>query len=181
MKRFFKIMCYVGILFTMSSCAYQPIYGTKKSQTGKASETSASKGLSEIEIANIPDRVGQILRNDLIDRINYNGYSSETRYLLQIGLAESRSDLGLKRDGSSSLYVYKITANVTLSDKKTGKVLKRFTTSSESTVNVIREQFSILAASETGRKRALKLVADGIINRLSIYFSTHLTEEKVKR
>jgi len=160
------------IVLCLTACSYQPMYSGKKDSSEKTFEKPASQGLSEVEVANIPDRAGQILRNDLIDRINYIGYSDKTNYLLTIKLSETRDDLGLKKDDTSSLYVYKMTANAALRDKRTGKIVKKFTVKAESTVNVIREQFSILVASETGRKRALKQIADIIINRLGLYFST---------
>ncbi len=160
------------MMIMLSSCAYHPMYGKTHGNGHTKISRAGSHGLSEVEIANISDRAGQILRNDLIDRINYAGYSDKTYYLLEVSLSETRTNLGIKVDNTSSLYVYKINAKARLRDKQTGKIVKSFTVKAESTVNVIKEQFSILMASETGRKRALKQVADQIVNRLGLYFST---------
>ena len=83
----------ISIMLLLSSCAYQPMYGKTHDQNMRA----GSKGLSEVEVANIPNRAGQILRNDLIDRINYAGYSDKTNYILTAGLMESRTSLANRR------------------------------------------------------------------------------------
>ena len=50
------------LCFICGACGFQPVYGVNKHQA-----TGVEQFMAATEIANIPDREGQILRNHLID------------------------------------------------------------------------------------------------------------------
>ena len=70
-----------GLLLSLTllpGCGYQPLYGAN---------TPAAQQLPLVQINNIPDRLGQQLRNSLIDRFYRDGRPASPEYTLDISLS----------------------------------------------------------------------------------------------
>ena len=67
-----KILITIASILLLSACGFSPMYGANSSKNNTAIKTE----LTDIEIALIPDREGQYLRNALIDRFYIPQYGS---------------------------------------------------------------------------------------------------------
>jgi LPS-assembly lipoprotein len=146
----------------VSACGFHPLYA------GGKGDAVASK-MADVAIGNIPDRSGQILRNNLLDRMHPKGESGETRYSLSVALSEARSDLGLQRDASSTyarLYVY---ARFTLQDQKTGELLLDQTSTVITSFSLPSGGFVNLVSEADARDRALAEISDEIATRIAVF------------
>ena len=72
-------------LALLAACGFEPLHAPRN---GGGSVPAA---LATVQIANIPDRSGQILRNYLRDEINPYGVPGNPRYRLDIFLTEPAS------------------------------------------------------------------------------------------
>lgn len=151
----------VGALATLTAglggCGgYQPLYGSGAGVPG------AAERLARVEIPIIPDRKGQMLRNNLIDRFYHSGYPAQTDFALKVDVTTDTSRLALRSDASTERYNVNTSASFQLIDKKTGKTVLSSSSRAEIGVNSLSEQYGYIAAIDNALNRALVLIADDI-------------------
>lgn len=148
----------------LTACGFRPLYGER------ANSPAATQYMAAIEIAPIPERIGQELQNHLRVRLNPRGTPANTKYRLQTRLNEIRTDLAIRDDASATLANLQLIANYTLHDAASNDVLytgqSRFTAS----YNLVRSQFANLIAEDDARNRAVEAISDDMRVRLGIYF-----------
>ncbi len=127
--------------------------------------------LAQLDIAPIPGRVGQRLRNELIYQSTGGGLAQEPVYRLEIVIRESLTPTLVQQDGNSSGSVYNLNTTfrlVRLSDKSVAL-------QGQSTGRVAFQRFdSVFAnvrAREDAEDRAAKTVGDELKGRLAAYLS----------
>jgi len=147
---------------------FRPLYASS-SITGS---TSASEKLAKMEVAPIPGRVGQRLRNELIFQATGTGNEAyQPAYRLEIVLKESISATLVQIDGNSSGSVYNLNATfrlVRLDDKSIalqGQSYGRIAFQRFDSV------FSNVRARKEAEDRAARTVAEDLKSRLAAYLS----------
>jgi len=150
----------------LTACGFTPVYGTHNSDDNSPTATA----LNQVAIDNIPNREGQMLRNDLIDRMYGKGRPHNALYHLSIVLTEAPQDLGIQANATSTRSLLDTTANYSLTDAK-GKNLLNGTAHSVTSYNKLSDQYASLIASEGASERTIKEVSEQIVNRLSLYFA----------
>ncbi|MGB4100697.1 MAG: LPS assembly lipoprotein LptE [Alphaproteobacteria bacterium] len=154
-------------LLALTACGFHPLYATS-GLGGK----NVDAALGQVQIASIPNREGQELRNLLIDRLQHRGRPVEPQYDLTITLQESQSDLGIRTDATSARSQLAMTARYSLTARATAQPVLSAIATSTVGYNKLDAQYSNLAAQEDARRRALSEVSDQITSRLSLYFGT---------
>lgn len=147
-------------LLAASGCGFRPLYG-------KAGGSDAPV-LSTIQINQIPDRVGQILRNLLLERLAPKGVARRTDYTLSVTLTETKRDLAIRKDETATRANLIVTAAFSLTAERQPN-RGSFTGSATSTnsYNVLRSDFATLSAEKNARDRALNTIADEIRVRVA--------------
>lgn len=153
-------------LLLLSSC-YRPMYGGK-SWGGEASVSETR--LQAVDIANISNEDGQILRNALIDRMYGAGRPDKTSTQLSVKLSSVIEDLGLQKDATTLRKKITYTANYTLTDKTTGKTLLNTKSLAFGSYNYIDAQYASLNSKESAQERALRELANLIVTRILVYY-----------
>jgi len=132
---------------------------------------NVNEKLAQLEIAPIPGRVGQRLRNELIYQSTGGGLAQEPVYRLEVVIRESLTPTLVQQDGNSSGSVYNLNTTfrlVRLSDKSVAL-------QGQSTGRVAFQRFdSVFAnvrAREDAEDRAAKTVGDELKGRLAAYLS----------
>lgn len=156
------LTCIAGPL-VLAGCGFQPLYGTRTDQASGAE-------LSSIRINPIQDRIGQQLRNQLIDQIQPRG-AQDVRYTLDVKLAERRSDLSVLRDASTTIASVTVIAEYTLTNLRQNAVVLRETISSEISYTALAGGFTTLVSESDAREKATRQVGDQIATRLSLFFT----------
>jgi len=152
-------------LALLTGCGFQPVYGTAT----RGGDGSA--GLSNIRINPIADRPGQILRNHLLDQMQPQGLADKPRYVLDVNLSETRHDLGIQRDATTTLARLVVNAGWRLSDAETGQKITDGRSQSVVSYTMARSGFTNIVTEGDTRERALKEIADDITTRL-VAFTT---------
>ena len=145
---------------------FRPLYA---SSTLNGSDVNEK--LAQLQVAPVPGRVGQRLRNELIFQSTGGGYAAEPIYRLEIVLTESISATLVQIDGNSSGSVYNLKAKfrlVRLDDRSVAL-------EGDSYGRVAFQRFDSVFANVRARKdaenRAARNVADDMKSRLAAFLS----------
>jgi LPS-assembly lipoprotein len=156
----------VAIIVTgLGGCGFRPLYG----------ETAADKDVpadfSAVAIAPIPDRVGQELRNYLLDMLTPRGRPRNPVYTLNVSLKESISDLAIDSSGLATRANLRLDATYALVKDETGQSLVNGTSLAVSSYNLVTNDFSNLTAQNDARSRSALHIARQIRARLGAFFA----------
>ena len=149
------------------SAGFQPLYGT--SSIGGA---ATQEKLASVDIAPIPGRVGQRIRNELIFQATGGGSPSPPQYRLDIAIREFVISTLVQVDGNAGGQIYNIEASynlVRLSDKKVVAHGKSFGRASFDRVTSI---FANVEARQDAENRAAQSVGEELRTRLLAVLST---------
>jgi LPS-assembly lipoprotein len=156
----------VGIALGLSACGFRPLYEAKDDPA-----MAPIGQMATIQIAPLPDRMGQQMHNLLRDRLNPAGQPLEPAYTLDIRLSESRTELGIRKDETATRANLNLSAQFTLNSTRSGGRLYSDRVRSVSSYNILTSPFATGFAEDDARARALRELADAIQTRLGIFFS----------
>jgi LPS-assembly lipoprotein len=147
---------------------FHPLYATSPLVGG----TATAAKLASLEIAPIPSRVGQRLRNELIFQTTGGGNEAlNPAYRLEIVVTESISATLVQVNGNSSGSIYNLNAKfrlIRIADKSVAL-------QGESNGRIMFERFESVYSNVRARKeaedRAATTVAEDLKSRLAAYLS----------
>lgn len=154
----------LGLLFALAACGFQPLYGTR---TGSGEAVSAD--LAAIAVSPIEDRQGQQLRNFLLDRLTPAGKSGRSLYTLDVVLTRTVTELGYRKDETTTRAQITITADFIL--KEGDKTRLHNASRAVASYNILEARFASVMAERDAETRALRQIADDIRTRLALHFS----------
>lgn len=153
-------------LLLLSACGWHTVYGAHNSDDNSVVATQ----LNQISIENIPDRKGQILRNDLIDLMYGKGRPSQPLYTLSTKIRSTEEDVGQLQDATSTLTLMNMYADYDLK-LPNGTVVLHGTAHSVTSFGKLNDEYGTLAAREDAISRTLNEVSEQMLTRISMYFS----------
>ena len=103
----------------LSACGFEPLYGPHSSI--EAPEVEAH--LAQIKVPQSTNRIGQILRNHLLDKLNPSGEPTDPKAHLHIDVTLAKNSTSLRRDGTTQRFNMVATAQIILRDKDNKKIL----------------------------------------------------------
>jgi LPS-assembly lipoprotein len=146
----------------LGGCGFHPLYSEKAMETEEPA-------LAAIIVMPIPDRIGQQLELSLREALNPHGLSVEPRYRLNTLLTQTRVDLGIQRDASSTRGRVDVYVTLTLSDYKSGKSVYSARTQSTSAFNVLQDAYAAQVAESDAGTRTVRDLTIEIRTRLSLF------------
>lgn len=147
------------------------MYGTQSAAT-----EAVSVSLPNIDIASIPDRDGQYLRNLLMDRLYTHGRPDEAPYTLTFTkLSKNIVNLGIQKDATATRAQIQITAHMELVDKSTGKAVLQRDLKTVGAYNLLDDQLSTLMSQQNITDSILQEMRDDAVTELSLYFRRRAT------
>ncbi|HEX9751939.1 MAG TPA: hypothetical protein VGA46_00645 [Methyloceanibacter sp.] len=150
----------------LAGCGFQPLYGGTTAGGAKLAEVMAA-----VEIAPIPGRVGQKLRNELIFTNTGGGYAAPTRYKLDIAIKESVTDELVQITGDATGQVYQIEATFKLINPSNGQVLFVGKALSRAAYNRFQEIFANVRARYDAEDRAARTVSESIKTQVAAFLA----------
>ena len=158
----------VGLTALIPGCGFHPVYGVRGGTTSPARH---EMGL--IDVALLPDRAGQLLRQALQQRLAEPGEALAKRYELSVSYGITSDSIGTQRDSTITRIRQTGTAVWSLKMLDTSRTV--VTSGAARTldgVNVIDQQyFEADLASETAQRRIAEAIADQITLQLGSYFA----------
>jgi LPS-assembly lipoprotein len=149
-------------LLPLGACGFHPLYSE---ETLAADEPA----LAAIVVVPIADRIGQQLELSLREALNPRGISVEPRYRLTALLTETRVDLGIQRDASSTRGRVDVYVTLTLTEYKSGKSVYNARTQSTSAFNILQDAYAAQVAEEDARTRTVRDLSVEIRTRLALF------------
>lgn len=161
------ITCLIALSGGMlSACSFKPLYGT--TQTNQKLQDV----LSTIQVAEVPGRVGQAVRNELIFRFTGGGNPGIPQYKLVMIVRESVTSQLVRRDGDIQGQFYELTTNFQLFSHSNPKepILKGVSIAKAA----FRDNESVYANVRSrvdAENRAAKTAAEDLQGRISAFLS----------
>lgn len=151
------------LLLALQGCGFQPLYAERAG-------TTTTQTLAAVDVGIIRDRTGQMLRNELLDRMNPRALNLTPQYNLAVELAESRQNLAVRRDDTATLANLILSANYTLTAIDGSEVLAGSVRSFNS-YDISSSDFATIAAEADARARAARDLADDITIRIGVFLA----------
>jgi LPS-assembly lipoprotein len=153
---------------TLGACTLRPLLHTTNDE-GVRSELEA------ISIVGLDDRLGQLVRNALLDELNPTGVEVPSRYILDVDLRRSATALGIQLDNVITRYNLTLTARFELLDPESGQVLYESQVRRIASYNVSLQPYATLAAEVDAERRIAREVGDNISTLLAVHFAQQAT------
>jgi LPS-assembly lipoprotein len=151
----------------LSGCGFQPLYGSAAVTGG----TGVGDQLAAIDIQEIPGRVGQVVRNELVFKTTGGGESSESLYRLEIALREAARSTLVEIDGDAKGLVFALTANFKLTRRSDNAVVMTGRAEARAAYQKVESIFANIRARRDAEDRAAKMIADSIRTRIAAKLS----------
>lgn len=147
----------------LAGCGFQPLYGDRG--VGAA----AAEKLETVDIAPIPDREGQKLRNLLIDRFYTVSRPAQTRYRLDASINAVEQKLALQKDASAVRAQLLVNVPYRLIDTANGQVVFQSSSRSMISYNILEQHYAGVLTVENAYDRALLEISNDLASRVAMF------------
>jgi len=155
-------------LALLPGCGFQPLYGNQASSGAIAPELGA------IEINEIGEgterRIGQILKNELIDHFTAGQGRLPTRYRLLVEIDQSTAALQIQSNDTITRFNLVLIADFALYDSTSAALLYSSTARATGSYDVVESEYATLVAEQATAEDAARELSSTITNLLSLYF-----------
>ena len=151
----------------LSACGgsgFQPLYANGPNGAGLQ--------LAQVDVAPIPGRVGQRVRNELLFQNTGGKEVPPPRYKLEIVLREAQHTTLVQTDGTSRGAIYLLEANFRLVDIKNPRnILFQGTSYGRGAYERFDSIYSNVRAAEDAQNRVARTVAEDMKSRIATFLS----------
>lgn len=150
-----------------AGCGFQPVY----SRPSGAQSSAAAEQLAAVRVLGIEDRVGQQLRNALVNQLNPRGEPARNRYSLTVKLQQSSSGMASSKDGNATVERMIILATYTLTDTSQESVLTSGQTRALGSFRYLGPRYASTASERDTEASLVQELAAEIRTALIAYFT----------
>ena len=153
----------------LSACGnggFRPLYGETPSGAG------LQERLKQLDVAPIPGRVGQRIRNDVIFHAGGGGELLPPTHRLEVAINESVLTTLVKIDGDSLGQIYAVQASFKLISIRDKKVVLQGTSHARAGFERFQSIYSNVRARDDAENRAARTIAEDLKTRVAIYLSS---------
>ncbi|MEX2648865.1 MAG: hypothetical protein WD673_07620 [Alphaproteobacteria bacterium] len=143
----------LGLCLGLAACGFRPLYG--RDVSGAASPVAlelAAIAVAPVEAAPLDRRLGQVLRNELLELVNPRGEPATARYDLSIRLATDRAALAIAADDTITRYNVILDAAVLLAERASGAPVHETTVRAVGSYDVQVSDYGTLIAERATRE-----------------------------
>lgn len=163
-------VCMLLLGLALSGCGseagFRPLYGTTASGVG------LEEKMAQVQVAPIPSRVGQRIRNELIFQNTGGGAPPPPVYTLEITITESVTSTLVQTTGESLSQIYNLTATFKLISIKSKQVVMQGSSQGRAGFERFTSIYSNVRAREDAENRAAKTVAEELKGRIAARLSS---------
>jgi LPS-assembly lipoprotein len=166
----FKPVAALLCLLLLAGCGFEPLYG--KTEYMQSADPDMATSRAAIDIANVPDREGQRLRNLLIDRLYVRGRPAVGHYTLALTpLQNSTTNLGIRKDATSTRAMTTIGTHIKLVENSTGRVLLERDVHAVGGYNQLDNQLATITSKRSVTDHMLEELSDSVVREIDLYFN----------
>ena len=148
----------------LAGCGYRPLYSSTAESAGVAAT------LASVTIPEADDRVGQLIRNDLISSMQAN--KGEDKYSLILKPVVKKSSVIERPSPSTTRSAITLAVSYELVERSSGTIVHEGKTFSQASFDVLREPFADMQAETNATERAVHEVSADIRTRIAAYFAS---------
>jgi LPS-assembly lipoprotein len=156
-----------GVLLALAAllggCGFRPMLK-------QVDDTNVQGELAAVDVKTPINRLGYLVRDNLLDQLNPTGIQVPTRYRLEINLERRSNALGIQIDNTATRFNLTLTARFRLLDVDSQKVLYSSLVRRVASYNANRAPYAELAAALDAEQRAARDVGTDIRTQLAIHF-----------
>lgn len=156
-------ICVLWAVTLLGACGFEPLH--------RATTASSGLALSNVEIARIPDRSGQMLRNELLSLVAPRGHAANPAYRLDVTVTESTREVLLEETSFSTRADLTVTASAQLVRVADGVVVDAGSVKAVSGYNIlsVTQEYANVVSERNAREGALRLVARDLVRQVSVW------------
>ena len=163
-----RFLACMPVAVLVPACGFNPLLAER------GDSPSIQAMLAAIQVSRIGDgrnrRLGQIMRNELIDRFSAGRGLHPPRFVLDVTLTRRFTPLIIESSNTVTRSNLVMTAAFTLRDIESGKVLYRSTARSTGSHDVVVSEYSSQVARQDTAHKAARDLANAITYLLSFHF-----------
>ena len=163
-RRLLAVALAAPLVLVLEGCGFRPLYGNRGSSPGAIE-------LAAVAVGPISDRLGQILRNDLIEGLTPLGEPAHPRYRLSANLRQSKPSLAIQSDSSITRFDLRIEVSFELIDIASGAALFRGQAHAIGGYGSVQSDFATLTAEQDSARRTAREAAEDIRAQLAAFFA----------
>lgn len=170
-KKTLHLIMLIAGLGGLAGCGFKPLFSESQPTTS---------ALNHVKVSIIKDRIGQQVRNRLLDLMMPAGEPTTPKYQLVITLSESQRELSFRKDFVARRTEMSLKAHFELVDTKTGKTaFKNFSEAYTSFSMGSHSDFaaySSYASEKDAQSRMVEALAQDIRLQVSSFLLSHERE-----
>ena len=155
----------------LSSCGFAPLYRHQSDSAGLFSHFAA------IEIAPIESRLGQKLRNHLQDKLTPDGKPSEPLYKLIITINDTRNDVVILKDATSTFAKITLRARYKLKNLNKAQIVTSGTTVATTGFNITQSEYVNIQAENGAQSRLAEQISMKIEKLLALFLKSAINKD----
>jgi len=156
-----RIIGFISLLF-LTACGFQPLY-----EAG-GSSAAMQAHLASVEVGPIADRLGQVMRNRLVSRLNGAG---NPEFRLEVGLQQNSETFGVRPDTATTQEQLTLVAGIRLVSLKTGEPVLEESFRARTAFDLVLSDFATVSQREDAANRLVLDLAERIHRRLALHFA----------
>ena len=153
-----------GLLFLLCACGFHPLY----QELANEAEQDIS---GAIYIAPVDGRVGQVVRNFLLEHLSKSSDLDNQGLVLTVNLDTKKLPVAFKSDRTVTRFNVVMEAIFSLVERDSGKKLAGGEVRSIAAYSVVLSEFANISAAQNAERRAALDISQEIARQVAIYRS----------
>lgn len=176
-----KICAFAGIICGLQSCGFEPLYVEKTAGDdlwyyNNQFNADIVHEMAQIKVESVTDRIGQMVKNELIDDFNSKGAPKNAAYFLKLEpVGKSTTQQALRDDITATREKVRYSVNYSLWSKKDGQLVSGNTWVYLS-YDLLDNPYSTTMDKKKVEKDGAKILANDISLRIAAYFHSKKTK-----
>lgn len=154
----------------LSGCGFQPLYGKQAGGSSAVAPELAAIAINEIG-EGTERRIGQILKNELINRFTAGQGPQPVRYQLLVEIDQSTAALQIQTNDTVTRRNLVLRSEFDLFDTSSSVLLYSGKARATGSYDVVESEYATLVAEQATAEDAARDLSATITNLLSLYFS----------
>lgn len=152
------------VCWVTAGCGFQPLYGGR-------THNSVVSEFSHVHVAPIKERIGQQLRNELLNQLHTSAKKNWSKYKLVTTLRESTQTLAVRKSAFATRANLTVMASFNLLAGGDNRVVLSAAEKTTVSYNILDSELATLVAQRDAQERAIKSLSKSIVVRLAVFFN----------
>ena len=165
-----RIIFMIIMTVLVTSCGFKPMYG-QFSDNPQLQEQMKTVRVDYITEHGRPSRIGQVFRNNLLDRFAAFGQAERTDYVLKVSFIITEEGYGIRQDESVTLNNIRLVADFSLETADKSETVFNSSARSIVSYDLVQSDFSNMSARNASLLRMTNDISQQITTQIGAYLN----------